>query len=116
MIWQGISEIKDMALKVGAIQRLHGLDVSEDDVLDNLKFGLVEVVYEWSSGLSFKHITELTDVLEGSIVRCIVRLEETCREVKSAARTIGDVSLYKKIEEAQQSIKRDIVFATSLYF
>jgi antiviral helicase SKI2 len=64
----------------------------------------------------FKHITDLTDVLEGSIVRCIVRLDETCREVRGAARMIGDPSLYKKMEEAELLIKRDIVFAASLYF
>ncbi len=56
-----------MALKVIEIQRAHGLDVSQDDVSSILKFGLVEVVYEWARGLSFKHITDLTDVLEGTI-------------------------------------------------
>jgi len=64
----------------------------------------------------FIKITELTDVSEGSIVRCITRLDETCREVKSAAKLIGDNSLYKKMEDAQSYIKRDIVFAKSLYF
>ena len=49
-------------------------------------------------------------------MRCIVRLDETCREVLGAARTIGDASLYRKMEEASESIKRDIVFAASLYF
>ena len=56
----------------------------------------------------------MTDVLEGSIVRCISRLDETTREVMSAARMVGDTSLYKKMEEAEQEIKRDIVFAASL--
>ena len=59
---------------------------------------------------------ELTDVLEGTIVRCIVRLEETCREVQSAARLMGDPALCKKMEVASQLIKKDIVFAASLYF
>ena len=67
-------------------------------------------------GLSFKQITNLTDVLEGSIVRCIVRLSETCREVSGAARVIGDTQLYKKMEETALLIRRDIVFAASLYF
>lgn len=66
--------------------------------------------------MTFKQITGLTDVLEGSIVRCIVRLEETCRELKGAARIVGDSTLFKKMEDAQQSIKRDIVFAASNYF
>lgn len=48
---------------------------------------------------------------EGSIVRCITRLDELCREARNAARIIGDPSLYRKMEQASESIKRDIVFA-----
>jgi hypothetical protein len=46
-------------------------------------------------------------VAEGTIVRCITRLDETCREVRDAARVIGDTELFKKMEEAQIKIKRD---------
>lgn len=84
--------------------------------MNSLKCGLVEVVYEWARGVSFKDLTSLTDVQEGTIVRCILRLDETCREVQSAARLIGDPKLFKKMETASQLIKRDIVFAASLYF
>lgn len=81
----------------------------------------------------FEQITDLTDVAEGTIVRVITRLDETCREVRDAARVIGDAELFKKMEEAQLKIKRDseysypqsrrirsdkfpVVFAASLYF
>lgn len=40
-------------------------------------------------------------------MRCITRLDETCREVRDAARVIGDARLFKKMEEAQLKIKRD---------
>jgi antiviral helicase SKI2 len=55
----------------------------------------------------FEKITTLTDVAEGTIVRAITRLDETCREVRDAARVIGDAELFKKMEEAQNKIKRD---------
>ncbi|KAF7302996.1 ATP-dependent RNA helicase [Mycena kentingensis (nom. inval.)] len=100
--------------RVGRIQDLH--KVSTEDFRSNLKFGLVEVVYEWAKGMPFEQITSLTDVAEGTIVRVITRLDETCREVRDAARVIGDAELFKKMEEAQIRIKRDIVFAASLYF
>ena len=81
----------------------------------------------------FEQITALTDVAEGTIVRVITRLDETCREVRDAARVIGDAELFKKMEESQIKIKRDsecflllrnpvvshdpsVVFAASLYF
>lgn len=38
-----------------------------------------QVVYEWARGTPFKDICGLTDVMEGTIVRAMVRLDETCR-------------------------------------
>lgn len=36
-------------------------------------------------------------------------------QVRNAARVIGDPTLYRKMETTSQLIKRDIVFAASLY-
>jgi antiviral helicase SKI2 len=66
-------------------------------------------------GTPFADICELTDVSEGLIVRTIVRLDETCREFRNAASIMGNSALYKKMEVASNAIKRDIVFAASLY-
>lgn len=68
-----------------------------------------------TQGTPFADICELTNVPEGSIVRAIVRLDETCREFRNAARIIGDSTLFEKMEQASNAIKRDIVFAASLY-
>ncbi|GAA5934158.1 hypothetical protein JCM10213_003717 [Rhodosporidiobolus nylandii] len=81
-----------------------------------LKFGLTEVVYEWARGMSFQQIMQLTDIQEGTIVRCITRLDETCREVRDAARVVGNSDLFAKMEAAQDRIRRDVVFCASLYF
>jgi antiviral helicase SKI2 len=59
---------------------------------------------------------QLTDVQEGTIVRSITRLDETCREVRDAARVVGNADLMSKMELAQEKIKRDIIFCASLYF
>lgn len=66
-------------------------------------------------GTPFADICEITNVPEGSIVRTIVRLDETCREFRNAARLIGDSTLFEKMDQASNAIKRDIVFAASLY-
>ncbi|KIR81186.1 antiviral helicase SKI2 [Cryptococcus gattii EJB2] len=81
--------------------------VQHDEFATKYKPGLVEVVYEWARGMPFNEITNLTDVPEGTIVRVITRLDETCREVRDAARVIGDADLFKKMEEAQSLIRRD---------
>ncbi|KAG1853994.1 NUC185 domain-containing protein, partial [Suillus subluteus] len=84
--------------------------VSAEEFKSSLKFGLMEVVYEWAKGMPFDQKTALTNVQEGTIVRVITRLDETCREVSDAARVIGDMDLFKKLEEAQVKIKRDSKF------
>ncbi|KAJ1967166.1 Antiviral helicase ski2 [Dispira parvispora] len=108
----------DTTRKVAQVQDDCGVfDVSvESAVEDSLCFGLMEVTYEWARGMNFKQITQLTEVQEGSIVRAIVRLDDTCRDIKNAARVVGDSHLYRKMEEVSQLVKRDIVFAASLYF
>ncbi|KAI0715060.1 antiviral helicase [Earliella scabrosa] len=110
---EGLDAVMTIAERVGAVQDRQKVAAEE---FRALKPGLVEVVYEWAKGMPFEQITDLTDVAEGTIVRVITRLDETCREVRDAARVIGDAELFKKMEEAQIKIKRDIVFAASLYF
>ncbi|CAJ0843037.1 4405_t:CDS:10, partial [Entrophospora sp. SA101] len=112
---KGVAEIKKVAKYVGEVQRNKEVDIQVGDYVETIKFGLVEVVYEWARGMPFKDIMGLTDVMEGSIVRCITRLDETCSEIKSAAQLMGNIELCTKMDKARSLIKRDIVFATSLY-
>jgi antiviral helicase SKI2 len=115
---EGMSTIVKIAEKVNHYQILHQVILSSDDSNDFVsrpRFGLVEVVYEWARGMPFSRITDLTDVLEGTIVRVITRLDETCREVKNAARIIGDPTLFTKMQTCQELIKRDICATASLY-
>lgn len=58
---------------------------------------------------------ELTDIQEGIIVRCIQQLNETISDVKSGAWVVGSAELQKKMDETSTALKRDIVFAASLY-
>ena len=115
---RGQAAIVKIAEKVNNYQILHQVILSSDDSNDFVsrpRFGLVEVVYEWARGMPFSRITDLTDVLEGTIVRVITRLDETCREVKNAARIIGDPTLFTKMQTCQELIKRDICATASLY-
>ncbi|PON70872.1 ATP-dependent RNA helicase Ski [Parasponia andersonii] len=113
---QAKQRLYDTAIRLGELQAGFKLQISpEEYAKENLKFGLVEVVYEWAKGTPFADICELTDVPEGMIVRTIVRLDETCREFKNAAAIMGNSALYRKMETASNAIKRDIVFAASLY-
>lgn len=54
-------------------------------------------------------------MFEGSIIRCIRRLEELLRQLCNAAKVLGNTELENKFAEGITSIKRDIIFAASLY-
>ncbi|XP_067618075.1 superkiller complex protein 2 [Eurosta solidaginis] len=102
-------EINDTILA----EELRHKAVIESD--NRLNFGLLEVVYEWARNKPFAEIMKLTEVQEGIIVRCIQQLDETLRDVKTAAIRIGNPALQSKMEDASTAIKRDIVFTASLY-
>ena len=106
----------EITLRVGNIQASHGMpEPPAEFVKINCRPGMMEVCFAWAQGKPFIDVTKMTDVQEGSIVRCITRLQEVCKEVKNAARVIGDPTLFQKAEAAVNLIKRDIVFAASLY-
>lgn len=95
---------------------LHSMEQRQKiDTMRTLNFGLVPVVHAWAQNEPFSKIMELTKVQEGIIVRCIQQLNETLQDVKNAANRIGETVLREKMEEASTAIKRDIVFAASLY-
>ena len=116
---KGVEQISEITEKVKNLEVIHQVILGGDEGGNKEdgrpRFGLVEVVYEWAKGESFKNIMGLTDVMEGTIVRVVTRLDETCREVMSAARLVGDPGLYAKMEKAREMIRRDVVFTASLY-
>lgn len=132
-----------MAQRIGELQRDCGIPQTAEEFVGQFKFGLTEVVYCWARGMvscprrhmprstglllfpcpnesaprhqPFAEIAQLTDVQEGTVVRCIQRLDEVLKEVRQAARIVGDSVLGSKMEKASLAIRRDIVFTASLY-
>uniref|UniRef100_A0A667XNJ4 SKI2 subunit of superkiller complex n=1 Tax=Myripristis murdjan TaxID=586833 RepID=A0A667XNJ4_9TELE len=112
---EGIDRVLSVAQRIGELQRECGIAQSAEDFVGQFKFGLTEVVYCWARGMPFAEIAQLTDVQEGTVVRCIQRLDEVLKEVRQAARIVGDSVLGSKMEKASLAIRRDIVFTASLY-
>ncbi|XP_026875515.2 helicase SKI2W [Electrophorus electricus] len=114
-IQEGIDRVLIVAQRIGDLQRDCGLPQTAEDFAAQFKFGLTEVVYCWARGMPFAEIAQLTDVQEGTVVRCIQRLDEVLKQVRQAARIVGDSVLGSKMEKASLAIRRDIVFTASLY-
>ena len=91
------------------------LEIDEELYLDSFKCHMMDVVHAWCNGASFAQLCKMTDIFEGSMIRCFRRLEELLRQMCQAGKNLGNTELENKFAEAIRMIKRDIVFAASLY-
>ena len=73
-----------------------------NDGYEDLRFDLMEAVYNWARGMPFAEIMQLTEAQEGLIVRCIQRLGE----VRRAARSQGENRKARKELLARVSWRR----------
>ena len=109
-------QTQQIALALGVVLAECGLPVSPLEFLGmSVNPGLMMPCLAWAGGASFRDICDTTPVQEGSVVRTVIRLSELLRETRNVARAIGDNALYAKADEAVRAVKRDIIFAASLY-
>uniref|UniRef100_A0A8D0F3J3 Exosome RNA helicase MTR4 n=1 Tax=Strix occidentalis caurina TaxID=311401 RepID=A0A8D0F3J3_STROC len=110
-----LRQMQECAKRIAKVSAEAKLEIDEENYLNSFRPNLMDVVYTWSNGANFAHICKMTDVFEGSIIRCMRRLEELLRQMCQAAKAIGNTELENKFAEGITKIKRDIVFAASLY-
>ncbi|KAI6202635.1 DNA RNA helicase and DSH domain containing protein [Aphelenchoides fujianensis] len=111
-----LNTLQTHARKVAKVCIECKLDLIEEQYLQKFQSGLMPVVKQWVQGSSFQQVCDQNkDIFEGSIIRCLRRLEELLREMKSAVKAMGNEALCEVFEEASKHLKRDIVFAASLY-
>merc|ERR1712083_734860 len=91
-----LRQMQDMAIRIAKVSREAKLDLEEDSYVEKFK-------------------PFMTDMFEGSIIRSMRLLEELLRQMVQASKNIGNVELENKFSEAIKLMKRDIVFAASLY-
>ncbi|GAB2212831.1 hypothetical protein Drorol1_Dr00020827 [Drosera rotundifolia] len=107
--------LQDTARRVAKTQLECKVEIDVENFVTSFRYDIMEAVYAWAKGSKFYQIMEMTPVFEGSLIRAIRRLEEVLQQLKLAAISIGETELESKFEEAVSVIKRDIVFAASLY-
>ncbi|CAD6206218.1 GSCOCG00010022001-RA-CDS [Cotesia congregata] len=110
-----LRQMQELARRIAKVSAEANLEIDEDSYVERFKPFLMDVVYSWCKGASFFQICKMTDIFEGSIIRCMRRLEEVLRQLIQAAKNIGNSDLENKFSEAIKLLKRDIVFAASLY-
>ncbi|XP_054743075.1 exosome RNA helicase MTR4-like [Anastrepha obliqua] len=110
-----LRSMQDLARRIAKISTECKLSIDEESYVEKFKPFLMDVVLAWCKGASFLSVCRMTDIFEGSIIRCMRRLEELLRQLCQSAKTIGNTELENKFSEGVRLLKRDIVFAASLY-
>ena len=110
-----LRQMEETARKIAKVCQECKIPVDPEEYVSQLKPQMMDVVYSWCTGSKFADICKLTNNFEGSIIRCMRRLEELLRELGMASKAIGNTELEAKFNEAITKIRRDIVFAVSLY-
>ncbi|EEC69090.1 hypothetical protein OsI_37983 [Oryza sativa Indica Group] len=108
-------QLQETARRVANLQLECKIQIDVESFVNSFRPDIMEAVYSWAKGSKFYQIMEMTQVFEGSLIRAIRRLEEVLQQLILASKSIGETQLEAKLEEAVSKIKRDIVFAASLY-
>lgn len=113
---QPLKDLNEIVTRIATVSAESGL-MQENSSVEKVLPSLMEVTYQWAKGAKFVDLVSNTTAYEGEIVRMMRRLEEMLRQLASAARSpaIGSIELHDKFLKGIQLIKRDIVFASSLY-
>jgi len=108
-------KLQDAARTVARVEAACGVDVNEDEFVDQFNPEMMEAVYAWCQGAKFVEVQKLTKAFEGTTIRTLRRLEELVRQITTAAKAIGNHELEEKFTKGGDMIRRDIVFCSSLY-
>ncbi|PNH06706.1 Superkiller viralicidic activity 2-like 2, partial [Tetrabaena socialis] len=110
-----LSQLQAAARHIAEVSRECKLELDPDEYVESFKPALMDVIYAWSKGATFAQVCDMTDIFEGSLVRATRRLDELLGQLGNAAAAVGDHELAAKIRAAAETIRRDIMFAASLY-
>lgn len=110
-----VRTLREAARRIGDVSAESLIEIDVEEYVKSFRVDMMPVVDAWASGKKFKEIMALTKLFEGSVIRVIRRLEELLRQLAEAARGVGEEALEAKFKGASAKMRRDIVFAASLY-
>ncbi|KAK9798903.1 hypothetical protein WJX73_005375 [Symbiochloris irregularis] len=110
-----LAQLQEAARRIARVQAESRLEIDADEYASSFKPSLMDVVYAWSKGADFKEVCKKTSAFEGGIIRSCRRLDELLNQLSNAAHVIGDEELADKFRASDASMRRDIMFAASLY-
>lgn len=107
---------KKIIEKIVNVSKESGIEIKLENVMKSIDPSYMVFTYNWATGSQFADLMEMNpQFFEGSVIRTIKRTEEILRQAHRAASQMGRNELESVILQAIEAIKRDIIFAASLY-
>lgn len=98
--------LQETARRISKVSNESGIAIVEDEYVQSFKIEMMDVVLQWCKGAKFSDICKLTDVFEGSVIRCFRRLQELLRQMGMAAGAIGNTELEQKFAKSLDMLER----------
>ncbi|UKJ90467.2 ATP-dependent RNA helicase [Theileria orientalis] len=112
---ESYNKIREIATEIVEVMVECDILVDEVEYVNKLRPTLMSVVYRWAKGDSFIDILSDSSVFEGSVIRCIRRLDELLRQLACASRNIGNITMEEMFLTCISKLKKGIAFTSSLY-
>lgn len=107
--------LRAIATRVGTVTKQSNIPIDVDSYVESFSPDGMRVVYHWCKGMPFGEVTGLSNLFEGTVIRCLRRLEELLRQLIAAVKSIGNTELEEKFQAGSTALKRGIAFHSSLY-
>lgn len=109
-------ELQNIISKVVEVSNESGINITFESYMKNIDATYMILTYNWASGAEFIQLMDDNpDFFEGSVIRTMKRTEEILKQAAIACKQMGNSQLELSILHAIKLIKRDIIFAASLY-
>lgn len=109
------NKIKEIAQDIATVMDKNELDVDVAEFVNKFKPTMMTVVLRWAKGHSFTEVLAESTLFEGSVIRCIRRLEELLRQLACTSRNIGNLQMEHTFVSCINKLKKGIIFTSSLY-
>ena len=77
------------------------INIEKDDYVGKFAPEMMDITQAWCQGAKFKEICEMSDtIFEGSIIRCLRRLDELISQMIECSKIVGNTELKDKFTAA----------------
>jgi len=115
MLEEPFEKLREFAGHIADISEECKVEIDRGEYVESFHLCFVDIMHAWETGSTFMEICKMSDIYEGVIIRSARRLAELIQQLASAARVMGDMELAGQLDESNITLKRDIMFAASLY-